>query len=301
MLSCVVPLPFPSLFLLTYLSHLFFSFADVSFLSLSLYLLLFYLLQIAYSSPSFGLFVSLSLALPLCLVAGGGGGGGGDGGGVKKPKMAAENHEAKRMREDNIQQQKRERDVQLLRSAGLDIPKVHGVLRALTPVEKSVAAKVAKEQLICSSMADPAPAHLKLPPSCLRALSEAEQSLQRAWKEGTALLPPPPLTASASAAASSSSSSPEDDTAAATTTTTGPGAASGCVRACERRSEDVLLLALKTRMEAKQEEDVYAEMQQQRQRLPAHATKQTILDTLRENRVVVISGETGCGKTTQVI
>ncbi len=133
--------------------------------------------------------------------------------------MMAESHETKRLREDNIQQQKRERDVQLLRSAGLDIPKVHGAIRALTPVEKSVAAKVAKEQLICSSMADPTPSYLQLPPACLRALSEAEQRLQRAWKvEGsTAALPLPPPPAPR---ADFFFFPPEDDTVTTTTTTT---------------------------------------------------------------------------------
>ena len=43
-----------------------------------------------------------------------------------------------------------------------------------------------------------------------------------------------------------------------------------------------------------------AEIQQQRSRLPAYAERKTIIQTVWENDTVVISGETGCGKTTQV-
>ncbi|KAJ3051730.1 ATPdependent RNA helicase, partial [Rhizophlyctis rosea] len=44
----------------------------------------------------------------------------------------------------------------------------------------------------------------------------------------------------------------------------------------------------------------YIKMQQQRHNLPAWTLRTSILQTVRNNRVIVISGETGCGKTTQV-
>ncbi|KAJ3129997.1 ATPdependent RNA helicase [Physocladia obscura] len=44
----------------------------------------------------------------------------------------------------------------------------------------------------------------------------------------------------------------------------------------------------------------YKKMIPQREGLPAFQLKDTILHTIRENRVVIVSGETGCGKSTQV-
>lgn len=44
----------------------------------------------------------------------------------------------------------------------------------------------------------------------------------------------------------------------------------------------------------------YRSMLEFRQKLPSYKMKEEILDTIEENQVVVISGETGCGKTTQV-
>eukprot|EP01043_Picozoa_sp_COSAG02_P052520 COSAG02_NODE_5671_length_4141_cov_10.012123_2_plen_881_part_01 len=57
-----------------------------------------------------------------------------------------------------------------------------------------------------------------------------------------------------------------------------------------------LLEALKK----KQNDPGYKRMQRQRQKLPAFDMKQHIVDTCEANQVVVLSGETGCGKTTQV-
>ena len=37
-----------------------------------------------------------------------------------------------------------------------------------------------------------------------------------------------------------------------------------------------------------------------RERLPAHAFRARILDAVRANRVVVVAGATGCGKSTQI-
>jgi HrpA-like RNA helicase len=44
----------------------------------------------------------------------------------------------------------------------------------------------------------------------------------------------------------------------------------------------------------------YAAMQTCRMKLPAHAARLEIVTTVSRNAVVVVSGETGCGKTTQV-
>lgn len=41
-------------------------------------------------------------------------------------------------------------------------------------------------------------------------------------------------------------------------------------------------------------------MQEARGRLPAAKAKGEFLDMCRGNRVVLVAGETGCGKTTQV-
>jgi ATP-dependent RNA helicase DHX57 len=57
-----------------------------------------------------------------------------------------------------------------------------------------------------------------------------------------------------------------------------------------------LLEALKR----KQPDQQYKRMQRQRQGLPAFDMKQQIIDTVAANQIVVLSGETGCGKTTQV-
>ena len=62
------------------------------------------------------------------------------------------------------------------------------------------------------------------------------------------------------------------------------------------RQDAELLEALKR----KQTDQAYKRMQRQRQGLPAFDMKQHIVDTVMNNQVVVLSGETGCGKTTQV-
>lgn len=42
-------------------------------------------------------------------------------------------------------------------------------------------------------------------------------------------------------------------------------------------------------------------MMEQRKRLPAFNMKLALLDAISRNRVVLITGGTGCGKTTQVL
>ncbi|XP_018648522.1 putative atp-dependent RNA helicase [Schistosoma mansoni] len=44
----------------------------------------------------------------------------------------------------------------------------------------------------------------------------------------------------------------------------------------------------------------YMKMSESRCKLPAYQFKEDIVSTIRDNQVVIISGETGCGKTTQV-
>lgn len=64
------------------------------------------------------------------------------------------------------------------------------------------------------------------------------------------------------------------------------------------KNRDLLLyLALK----AKERNDViYKKMQTTRKKLPSYEKRNDILDLLKRNQVMLISGETGCGKTTQV-
>ncbi|KAJ3195536.1 ATPdependent RNA helicase [Irineochytrium annulatum] len=49
-----------------------------------------------------------------------------------------------------------------------------------------------------------------------------------------------------------------------------------------------------------QKSPAYIEMQKQRQELPAFTMKAAIISTIKGNRVTVVSGATGCGKSTQV-
>ncbi|GAV06141.1 hypothetical protein RvY_16172 [Ramazzottius varieornatus] len=50
----------------------------------------------------------------------------------------------------------------------------------------------------------------------------------------------------------------------------------------------------------KQSNLAYQEMLKFRRKLPAFQVRQKLLDTIENNQVVVVSGETGCGKTTQL-
>ncbi|KAF8808063.1 P-loop containing nucleoside triphosphate hydrolase protein [Phlegmacium glaucopus] len=57
---------------------------------------------------------------------------------------------------------------------------------------------------------------------------------------------------------------------------------------------------LKRELEAVQKTEKFKVVLEERKRLPAFKAKQDFLDKLEKNRVVVVVGETGCGKTTQV-
>ncbi|XP_021919512.1 ATP-dependent RNA helicase DHX36-like isoform X2 [Zootermopsis nevadensis] len=56
----------------------------------------------------------------------------------------------------------------------------------------------------------------------------------------------------------------------------------------------------KMRLLAKQDTKHYQKMMAFRRKLPSFAMKDQILELVEQNQIVVISGETGCGKTTQV-
>lgn len=63
-----------------------------------------------------------------------------------------------------------------------------------------------------------------------------------------------------------------------------------------RESSEALLAALR-RMHAS---SAYQPIKQVREKLPAHGFNNIIIEAVRKNQVVIVSGETGCGKTTQV-
>ena len=65
--------------------------------------------------------------------------------------------------------------------------------------------------------------------------------------------------------------------------------------ACRRASGE--LLAEQCRLDSAHE---YRAAREARRRLPAHAARPELLEALRSSRVIVVSGETGCGKSTQV-
>lgn len=57
---------------------------------------------------------------------------------------------------------------------------------------------------------------------------------------------------------------------------------------------------LKEELQSKRNDPRYLEMQRFREKLPSYTMKEEIIKVINANRVTVISGETGCGKTTQV-
>ncbi|MED6108795.1 hypothetical protein PIB30_027486 [Stylosanthes scabra] len=65
-------------------------------------------------------------------------------------------------------------------------------------------------------------------------------------------------------------------------------------------SKDKLNVALKEKQEYMQASDGLKEMKAFRERLPAFKMKSEFMKAVQENQVLVVSGETGCGKTTQL-
>ncbi|KAM3615872.1 uncharacterized protein V6R79_008865 [Siganus canaliculatus] len=57
---------------------------------------------------------------------------------------------------------------------------------------------------------------------------------------------------------------------------------------------------LKRDLESKTSDFKYKEMLKFREKLPSYAKKEELVELINSNRVLVVSGETGCGKTTQV-
>lgn len=52
--------------------------------------------------------------------------------------------------------------------------------------------------------------------------------------------------------------------------------------------------------EKHQSNDAYKHMLEQRSQLPVFQYKSALIEAVKRNRVVVVKGATGCGKTTQV-
>ena len=52
--------------------------------------------------------------------------------------------------------------------------------------------------------------------------------------------------------------------------------------------------------EKHQNVDMYKRMLEQRSQLPVFQYKSALIEAIKRNRVVVVKGATGCGKTTQV-
>ncbi|KAM9318436.1 ATP-dependent DNA/RNA helicase DHX36 [Pholidichthys leucotaenia] len=63
------------------------------------------------------------------------------------------------------------------------------------------------------------------------------------------------------------------------------------------RSQDEYL---KKNLQSKRSEPKYKEMLKFREKLPSYGKKEELVQLINSNRVLVVSGETGCGKTTQV-
>lgn len=70
---------------------------------------------------------------------------------------------------------------------------------------------------------------------------------------------------------------------------------------CEKPKQDTDLdEQLKEDLILKRSDPRYVEMQRFRETLPSYAKREELVQLINSNRVAVISGETGCGKTTQV-
>ncbi|NXP33902.1 DHX36 helicase, partial [Leiothrix lutea] len=70
---------------------------------------------------------------------------------------------------------------------------------------------------------------------------------------------------------------------------------------CEKNEQDANLdEQLKEELMKKRSDPRYIEMQRFREKLPSYGMREELVKLINTNRVTVISGETGCGKTTQV-
>ncbi|KAM8954331.1 ATP-dependent DNA/RNA helicase DHX36 [Pelodytes ibericus] len=68
----------------------------------------------------------------------------------------------------------------------------------------------------------------------------------------------------------------------------------------ENEANNDLDRQLKDELRKKRTDCRYVEMQKFREKLPSYSMKEEIMKVINSNQVTVISGETGCGKTTQV-
>ncbi|KAI9060487.1 P-loop containing nucleoside triphosphate hydrolase protein [Trametes sanguinea] len=79
-----------------------------------------------------------------------------------------------------------------------------------------------------------------------------------------------------------------------------PIPSSSARRVRQSRRDDRSDAQVKAEYEQLARKDGFTKMLSIRERLPAYASRQAFLDLLRSNRCVIVVGETGCGKTTQL-
>nr|XP_022340019.1 ATP-dependent RNA helicase DHX36-like [Crassostrea virginica] len=68
----------------------------------------------------------------------------------------------------------------------------------------------------------------------------------------------------------------------------------------EAETQPHLNESLKEELKEKMNNSLYKSMLSSRHRLPAYKQRKEIIDLINSNQIIVLSGETGCGKTTQV-
>ena len=121
-----------------------------------------------------------------------------------------------------------------------------------------------------------------------------EKARQRA---GTSL----PSGASSSSLSQSNSSSAADLTTIASLSTT-TSLIDPDAQQLVRQQQALVLESrrLSNELASKRANKKYQDLLQTREKLPAYQLKDTLIEAISKNRVVVISGDTGCGKTTQV-
>lgn len=69
---------------------------------------------------------------------------------------------------------------------------------------------------------------------------------------------------------------------------------------CEIAQEAAMDDQFYVELQSKQTNPRYVSMMKKRMTLPSYSERENVLKMIEENQVVLISGETGCGKTTQV-
>ena len=69
---------------------------------------------------------------------------------------------------------------------------------------------------------------------------------------------------------------------------------------CEPVIDPAVNNKLREELEARSSRSDVKKMMEARKRLPSFSMREDLLSVIRSSRVIVVSGETGCGKTTQV-